>query len=283
MHPTAEHAIDEKHPHPQVLSKIFHDHDRAPEFDRDAHSGERGSGMRKQAHTVSPGLSVRSEMSPTGIFDPAKPRPTAHSEPLLAGGKELAGRDSTVALMPSFSVVSSELPLRCRSSGISTPEEFSDEGLGEQSMSLEEDDIRTGFTHPEFAGITHPASGSCSPLSPVVPAQVDLMMGALEPLLAGYASPPSPEEAALVHPAPISSPLDYSPLQYSPSSDRAHSPARHTAAPEYDDWAGESTEDVDDVDPESVLEAEPQFPAYRLQELAIPSTPRRTRSPTQSA
>ena len=270
-HLTAEQAISEKHPHPRVLSKIFQDHDAAPQLDRDAHSGERGSGMCKQAYTVPPGLSARPEMSPTGIFGPAKPRPTAHSDPLLVDGKELAGQGSTVALTPSFGVDSPELSLRRRSSGISTPAEFSDEGLGEQSMSLEEDDIKTGFPHT-FTSLAHIASGSCSPLSPVAPAQVNSMMDALGPILASYTSPP--EEATLVHPASTSSPLDYSPLQYSPASDRDRNPTKRTATPEYDDWAGEPTGAIDDADTEPILEAESQFPNHRPQETAMPSTPR---------
>ena len=55
---------------------------------------------------MSPGLSVRSEMTPTSISGRVELRPSARSDSLLADGKEPAGLDSTVTLMPSFSAVS---------------------------------------------------------------------------------------------------------------------------------------------------------------------------------
>jgi len=234
------------------MSEIFYDYDATPEFDRDTHLEERGSGMHKLAHTVSPGLSVRSEMSPTSISGPAEPRPTAHSDPSLADGKEPAGLDSAVALMPPFSVVSPELSPRCRSSGISTPAEFTDGTLGEQSMSLDEE---TWFTGEYSTGETRFSNGTRSPPSPVAPAQAESLLSALGPILTDYASPPSPEEAALVHPT---STFDYpgnSPLQYSPSSN--HSPVSRPATPEYADRVGEPTGAVDNVDPEPASEVEP--------------------------
>ena len=208
--------------------------------------------MGKRAYTVSPGLSVRSEMPPASISGPAEPRPTARSYPSLADGKEPAGLDSTVALMPSFSVGSPELPLRCRSSGISTSEEFTDEALGEQSVSSEEDDMDVEssgyFTGARFANDIR------SPPSPVVPTRADSLLGALEPILAGLSSPSSPKEVAL---APRTSAFDHyenSPLEYSPSSPQ--SPVNRLATPEYDEWAGESTGPVDDVDSEQVLQVD---------------------------
>jgi hypothetical protein len=103
--------------------------------------------------------------------------------------------------------------------------------------------------------MTRFANGICSPPSPVAPAQVNLLLDALEPILAGYTSPPSPEEAALAHPSSTFNYLENSPLQYSPSS-ATHSPASRLASPEYDHWARESTEAVDNVDCESVSEVE---------------------------
>lgn len=276
IHLTAEHVLDEQHPHPQVLSKILHDHDATPETDWDTHSEEGGSGMCKQAPTVSPGLSAQSEMSPTDIFGLAGPRPTARSDPSFADGKELAGLDSTVALMPSFGVVSPELPPRRRSSGIPTPAEFSDGTLGEQSMSLEEVIVETGFTFTSKpAGMTHLANGSCSPPSPAAPGRVNLLMDALEPILANHCSSPSPKEATLIPPPPTSRHLEYSPLQYSPASVRSHSPAKRAGSPEYDEWVGGPIHAVDDSDLEPASEVEPPFPFYRPQEMAAPSTPPR--------
>jgi hypothetical protein len=255
------------------MSEISYDHDADPEFNRETHSEERGSGMRTRAHTVSPGLSVRSEMSPTSISGPAEPRLTARSDPLLADGKEPAGLDSTVALMPSFSVGSPELPPRCRSSGISTPAELSDGAFGEQSVSSEAEDAETGSTG-ECAGITGFANSIRSPPSPVIPAQVDSLLDALGPVLADYGtSPPSPEEAALMHPSSTFNRLENSPLRYSPSDIRAHSPINPPTTPECDDWVGESTGVVGHVDPGSVLEVEPQPHIYRPSEVAITSTP----------
>jgi hypothetical protein len=226
-----------------MLSKIFQAYDAIPEFDRATQPEERGSGVREHAYTASPGLPARPEMSPTSVFGPAEPRPTARSDPLLADGKESAGLDSTVALMPPFSVASPELPLRCRSSGISASYEFSDESLGERSMSLDEDDWKTGSAS-NFIGMTRFANGSCSPPSPVIPAQVNLMMDTLEPVLASYTSPPSLEEAPLVHPPLTPRHLKYSPLQYSPASVRGHSPVEHAPTPDCDDSVGEPTKAI---------------------------------------
>lgn len=242
----AEDALTVQHPPPHVMSEIFYDYDATPELDRDTHSGERGSGMGKWASTVSPGLSVRSEMSPTNIFGPAEPRPTAHSDASLADGKEPAGLDSTVAPMPSFSVVSPELSPRCRSSGISTPAESTDGTLGEQSMSLEVDYVETGSTGEYSPGVTRFSNGTHSPPSPVVPAQAESLLSALGPILANCV--PSPEEAALVHPTSAFDHFGDSPLQYSPSSN--HSPISRPTTPEYDDWVGESAGADDNVVPE---------------------------------
>jgi hypothetical protein len=264
----------EKHPHPKMLSMIFQAHDAIPEFDRTTHPEERGSGVRKHAYTVSPGLSARPEMSPTSVFGPAEPRPTARSDPLLADGKEPAGLDSTVALMSPFSVASPELPLRCRSSGISVSDEFSDESLGERSMSLDEDDWRTGSAS-KFIGMAHLANGSCTPPSPVIPTQVNLMMDALKPVLAGHASPPSLEEAPLIHPSLTPGHLKYSPLQYSPASVRGHSPAERVPTPECDNSVGELTKAIDDTNTKLCVEVGPPLHIYRLQETAVHSTPPR--------
>lgn len=249
----AEDALRDQFPPPHVLSKVFDDYDANLEFDRDTHSEERGSGIGKRAYTVSSSSSVRSEMPPTSISGPAELRPTAHSDPSPADGEELAGLDSTVALMPSFSVDSPELSSRCRSSGISTPVEYADGSLGERSMSLEEDDIAMGLTG-EFTGMTRFGNGIRSPPSPVVPAQAGLLLDALRPVLADYTPSPSPEEVALEHP---SSAFDYpgnSPLQYSPSD--AGSPVNRLVTPECDEWVGESAGAVDGVDSEPVSEVE---------------------------
>ena len=264
----AEDALGERYPPRPGLTELFYDHDAAPEFNRDTHSEERGSGKHTWAYTVSPGLSVRPEMSPTSISGPAEPRLTARSDPSLADGEEPAGLDSTVTLMPSFSVASPELAPRCRSSGISTSAEFSDGILGEQSVSSEAGDGETGFTG-ECIDMTPFTNGIRSPPSPVVPEQVDSLLGALEPVLeAGYTSPLSPEEAALMHPSRATfNRLESSPPWCSPSRIRAHSPVEPPATPEHDDWIGECTGAVDHVDPGSVSEGETVAP--------YPSTPRR--------
>lgn len=240
--------------------------------------------MCNQAPTVSPGLSVRSEMSPASIFDPAEPRPTARSNPSFADGKEPAGLDSTVALMPSFGVVGPEPPFRRRSGGISSPAEFSDGALGEQSMSLEEDDVGTGFIS-RFTGTALFANNSCSPPSPAATGRVNLLMDALEPILASHTSNLSLEEAALVPPSLAPGRLAYSPLEYSPASARAHSPVNRTHSPEYDDWVGGHGQAVDSINSEPALEDEledeleeeleqgSRFPFYRPQESVVPSTP----------
>ena len=251
---TAEDALIVQHPPPHVMSEIFYDYDATPEFDRDTHSEERGSGMHKLAYTVSHGLSARPEMSPTSISGPAEPRLTAHSDPSLIDGKELAGLDSTVALMSSFSVASPELSPRCRSSGISTPAEFTDGTLGEQSMSLEMDIVETGPIGGYFAGETSFSNGTHSPPSPVVPAQAESLLSALGPILADYASPRSPEEAPSVYPTSTSDYFENSPLQYSPSSN--HSVSR-PATPEHEDWVGEPPGAVTNVGPEPASEVEP--------------------------
>lgn len=253
---SAEGVHDENYyPYRHVISKILCDHDATPEFDRDTRSEERGSGMSELTYTVSPGLSVRSEMPPTSISSPAEPRLTAHSDPLLADGKELAGLDSTVTLMPSFSVGSPELSSRCRSSGISTSAEFSDGARGEQSVSPKEDNTETRSTG-ECIGMTCFENGIRSPPSPVVPAQVNSLLDALEPVLARYTSPSSPEEPALVHPSSKFNRLGSTPLQYSPSSVGAHGSVRPPATPNCDDWVGESMGVVNDADPELTLEVE---------------------------
>ena len=257
---TAEDALIVQYPPPHLLSEIFDDHDATPESNRDTRSEERRSGMREWTYTVSSGLSVRSEMSPTSISGPAEPRLAARSYTSLADGKEPAGLDSTVALMPSFSVVSPELSHRCRSSGISTPVEFTDGSLGEQSMSLEEDDVGAVFTGEHLTGETRFSDGTRSPPSPVAPAQAELLLSALEPILTGYVSPPSPEEATLTHPASTFNHFENSPLQYSPSSPR--SPVRRLTTPEYDDWVGESMESVDNADSGPASEVEPQAPTH---------------------
>ena len=279
-HSTAEHAFADKHPHPNVLSKIFHDCDATPESDQDTHPGGSGSGVRKQASTVSPGLSARSEMSPTSIFAPAEPRPSARSDSPLAGGKELAGLDSTVALMPPFGVVSPEPMLRHRSSGISTPAEFPDGTLGEESMSFEEDDAGTGFTD-ELTGMARFANYNHSPPSPVVPVRANFLMDALEPILANHTSPSSPEEVTFAPPSLASGHLEYSPLQYSPASTRAYSPVKHIDSPEHDDWVGEPTQAIDGDSFEPILEVEPYLRVRGLQEMATPSTPPPRRWHTQ--
>ena len=254
------------------MSEIFYDYDATLEFDRDTRSEERGSGMGKWASTVSPGLSVRSEMSPTSISCPAEPRLTARSDSSLADGKEPAGLDSTVALMPSFSVVSPELSPRCRSSGISTPAGFTDGTLGEQSMSLEEDDVGMGFAGEYFAGEASFSNGIRSPPSPVVPAQAESLLSALGPILADFVSPSSPEEAALVHPTSTFDYIENSPLQYSPSTD--HSPVSRPATPEYDDWVGESTGVVDNADSEPASEVESAIAStLPSQRVAVASRP----------
>jgi hypothetical protein len=163
---------------------------------------------------------------------------TARSDPSLADGEELAGLDSTVALMPSFSDVSPELSPRCRSGGISSPAEFTDGTLGEQIVSSEEDDGETGSTG-EFTGVTRFANSIRSPPSPAIPARVNLLLDALEPILANYTSPLSPEEATLAHPSSTVSNLENPPLQYPPSS-AVHSLASRPATPEYDDWSTET-------------------------------------------
>jgi len=252
----AEDVLGEYYPPRPALSELFYDHDAAPEFNRDTHSGERGSGMHKWAYTVSPGLSVRSEVSPTSISGPAELRPTAHSNPSLADGKELAGLDSTVALMPSFSVASPELVPRCRSSGISTPAEFSDGILGEQSVTLEADDTETGPTG-ECTGMTRFTNDIRSPPSPVVPEQVDLLLDALEPVLsAGYTSPLSPEGAASPMHLSTFNRLEGTPLQYSPFSVRARDPVELSTTPECDDWVEEPAGSIDHANPEPPPEAE---------------------------
>ena len=246
---TAEHAFDVQHPHPRLLSKISDEYDAIPEFDRETQSEGRGSGVRKQAFTVSSGLSARPEMSPTGIFGPAEPRPTARSDPSFADGKALEGLDSTVALMPPFGVVSPELPLRRRSSGISSPAGFSDGALGEQSMSLEEDNAGAVFTS-EFIGTTRFTNGSCSSPSPAAPGRANLLMDALDPILGNHTSPlspPSPQEAMLLPQSLTSRHLEYSPLQYSPSSVRSNSPVERANSPGYDDWVGRPTEAIDNM------------------------------------
>ena len=231
-------ALNEQYPPPHVPPEIFYDHDATPESNRDTHSGERGSGMCQWAYTVSPGLSVRPEMTPTSISGPAEPRLTARSDPSLADGEELAGLDSTVALMPSFCDVSPELPPRCRSGGISSPTEFTDGTLGEQIVSSEEDDGETGSTG-EFTGVTRFANSIRSPPSPAIPARVNLLLDALEPILANYTSPLSPEEATLAHPSSTVSHLENPPRQYPPSS-ADHSLASRPATPEYDGWSTET-------------------------------------------
>lgn len=242
---TAGDVLSEQYPPPQPMSEVFYDHNATLDFNRDPHSEERGPGMRQWAYTVSPGLSVRSEMPPTSIFDSAEPRLAARSDPLLANGEEPAGLDSTVALMPSFSVVSPELSPRCRSSGISTSAEFSDRDVGEQSVSSEEDDMETGSTG-EFTPTNRFASDTRSPPSPIVSAQVDSLLSALEPILADYTSPPSPEEATLVHPSSALNDLEDSPLHYSPSN-AVPNPANCLAVPECDDWVGDSTGTIESV------------------------------------
>ena len=215
------------------------------------------------ARTVSPGSSVRSNLSPTGTFDPAEPRPSARSDPSFSDGKEPAGLDSTVALMSPFGFASSELPLRRRSSGISTPEEYFDGTLGEQSMSL--DDVEPGFAG-KFADVNRFSIGSRSPPSPAVPARASSLMDALRPILANYTiSSPSMEEATLIPPSLASGRLESSPLEYSPASVRAHSPVKSTVSPEYDEWVGGSAQ----VD-EPPLEAELHV---LMSQLGAPSTP----------
>ena len=253
------------------MSDIYYDHDADPELNRETHSEERGSGMCNSAYTVSPGSSVRSEMLPTSISGPAEPRLTARSDPSLADGEEPAGLDSTVALMPSFSVGSPELPLRCRSSGISTPAEFSDGAFGEQSVSLEADDAETASTG-ECTGMNRFANGTRSPPSPVIPAQASLLLDALGPILASYTCPPSPEEAALIHPSSTFNRLESSPLEYSPTV-RAYSPISRPTTPEYGDWIGESTGAVGHVDLEPALEVDPRPRIYQPSEVAVTSTP----------
>ena len=233
---TAEDVLSEQYPPPNVTSGTFHDHDAAPEFNLDTRSEERGSGMSRRAYTVFPGLSVRSEVPPTSTSGPAEPRLAARSDTLLADGKEPAGLDSTVALLPSFSFVSPELTPRSRSSGISTPAEFTGGAPGEQSVSSE-NGVKTGH-NGEYTSATCFADGIRSPPSPVIPAQVDLLMDALEPILADYTSPPSPKGAALNH-------LENTPLQYSPSS--TYHPVDHPATPEYEHWAGEATGTTENV------------------------------------
>ena len=230
--------------------------------------------MCEKAYTVSPGSSARSEMFPTGIFGPAEPRLTARSDPSHADGKELAGRDSTVALMPPFSVGSSELPLRCRSSGISNPAEFSDGSFGEQDMSLEEDDVGMGPSGSKFDHMIRLADSVSSPPSPAAPARVDMLMESLEPILADDATSPSLEGAMLVRPPSIYNHPERSPLEYSPASVRAHSPVEGAPPLEYDDWVGDSVGADEDADSEEVSKTEPQFPIRRLQQ-AAPQTPQR--------
>ena len=254
------------------MSETFYDHDADQEFDQETYSEEIGSGMCKSAYTVSPGLSVRSEMPPTSTSGPAEPRLTARSDPLLADGKEPAGLDSTVALMPSFSVGSLELSPRCRSSGISTIAESSGGAFGEQSVSPEAGSAETGSTG-ECIGMTRFANGIRSPPSPVAPAQVNLLLDALEPVLADYISPPSPEEAALIHPSFTFDRLENLPIQHSPSSVQTRSPVDPPTTPECDDWVGESTGTVGHVDPETVLEVEPQPHTHRPSEVAVNSIP----------
>jgi len=104
--------------------------------------------------------------------------------------------------------------------------------MSEQSASSEEGDAEMGSAG-EFTGTTHFTNDIPSPPSPVVPAQVGLLLDALEPILAGYASPPSPEEATLEY-AP------FTPLRYPSSSVRARSTVKRPATPEHDDWVGES-------------------------------------------
>jgi hypothetical protein len=248
-HLAAQHAVDVRHPHPKVLARISRECEAITESDPEAQSEEEGSGMREDAHTVSPGSSARSRVPPTSAFDPAEPRPTARSDPLFADGKEPAGLDSTVALMPSFSVASPELPLRRRSSGISTSAEFSDGTLGEQSMSL--DDVETGVAG-KFADAIRFSNGSHSPPSPAVPARVNLLMDTLEPVSVNDNSPfrnydhaaanrliaaqiamrarksstlpPSLEESTFLPPSLTTGHLEYSSLEYSPASDGAYSP-----------------------------------------------------------
>lgn len=198
---------------------ILNDRDATSELGLETHSEKRGSGVRESAYTVSPGLPVRPEMSPTHISGPAEPRPSARSDTSLADGKEPAGLDSTVALMPSFSVASPELAPRCRSSGISTSAESTDGALGEQSVSSGEDNLGRGSTDKFYAGMRCFSKGTRSPPSPVAPAQVECLLGALEPVLANTTSPP-PEESALTHLIPASEYLERSPLEYSPATPR---------------------------------------------------------------
>ena len=209
--------------------------------------------MCDRAYTVSPGLPVRSEVSPTSTSGPAEPRLTARSDPSLADGKGPAGLDSTVALMPSFSVASPELAPRCRSSGISTPAEFSDGTFGKQSVSSDEDNTEMGSSG-EYTGTTRFANGIRSPPSPVLPEQVSSLLDALGPVLVDYTPPPSLRKSAPVHLYSNSNRFESPPLEYSPSSVRADNPVKRPATPECDDWVGEST---GTVDPESVLGVEP--------------------------
>jgi len=253
------------------MSEIYYDHDADPELNRETHSEERGSGMRNSASTVSPGSSVRSEMFPTSISGPAEPRLTARSDPSLADGKEPAGLDSTVALMPSFSVGSPGLPPRCRSSGISTAAEFSGGAFGEQSVSSEADDAETGSTG-ECTGVNRFANGIRSPPSPVIPAQASSLLDALGPILTDYTCPPSPEEAALMHPSFTFNRPESPPIEYSPTV-RAYSPVSRPITPEYGDWIGESTGIVGHVDLEPALAVEPQPHIHQPSEAAATSTP----------
>lgn len=176
-----------------VFPESFYDHSAALESDWEIDAEEGGSGMRKLACTVSPGLSVRSEMSPTDVFDPAEPRPTVRSDPSLADGKEPAGLDSTAALLPSFSVGSPELSPRCRSGGISTSAESSDGAFGEESVASEGEDMEMESIS-ECTGMSRFVEDAGSP-SPVVPAQVNSLLDALGPALGDCNSPLSPEEA----------------------------------------------------------------------------------------
>jgi len=102
--------------------------------------------------------------------------------------------------------------------------------MSEQSANSEDGDAEMGSTG-EITGETYLTNDTCSPPSPVVPAQVDSLLDALEPILAGCASTPSPEEATSVHPP-------FTPLQYRSSSVRAY---ERSVTPEHDDWVGEST------------------------------------------
>ena len=177
-----------------VFPETSYDYSAALEFDRETDAEEGGSGMRKWAYTVSPGLSVRSEMSLTDIFDSAEPRPTVRSDPSLADGKELAGLDSTAALLPSFSVGSPELSPRCRSGEISPPAESSGGAFGEESVASDGGDVETG-SNSECTGMTRFVEDAGSPPSPVFPAQVNTLLDALEPILGGYTSSPTTEDA----------------------------------------------------------------------------------------